>query len=222
MLKGKVKIKPSNPKKAGIFTLFSSYKGEYNENVVLKNPLDGNEMVLRFNWDSYSEETLNLENPVDAAKYEWLLGHPFVKGDKPKLLVVNEQERVDKNLSYKRLLTKAYGIIDPLQGTKLANFARIVGLNTSNVSEDTLKNALYEKTDSNPEMVILEWEHKDRTYREMLKKGESKGIFNVNKAGIWKWKEHNMGINFEQAVEFLKNPENADIIPSINKELTKA
>ena len=55
----------------------------------------------------------------------------------------------------------------------------------------------------------------------MLKTGHEKGIFTVNKAGVWAWGENNMGINFEQAIEFLKAKENADLIPGINKELKK-
>ena len=216
-----VKVRPSNPRKAGIYTLMSRYHGEYGSLHILTNPLSGEEMTIRYNWDSLSEVTLNLDNQVDLAVYKWLKSHPMVIGSSARLKIVNEKERVDTSLSHKRLLTKAYAIIDPLQGTKLAKFSRVLGLSTLNISEDSLKNALFEYADKAPESVITEWSDKDRSFKEMLKTGQEKGIFKVNKAGVWMWNEHNMGINFEQAVEFLKAKENADLIPSINKELRK-
>tara|TARA_Y100001970_G_C14222545_1_gene853532 strand:+ start:828 stop:1505 length:678 start_codon:yes stop_codon:yes gene_type:complete len=216
-----VKVRPSDPKKAAVYTLMPTYHGEYNETKTLVHPISGEEMTVRYNWDSLGEVQLNLDNPVDAATYEWLQGHPMVKGAHPRLKLINEGERVDKTLSYKRLLTKAYNIIDALQGTKLANFARVLGLSTLHISEDALKSAVFEYADKEPGLVIQEWEDKDRAVKEMLKTGHEKGIFKVNKAGVWMWGEHNMGINFEQAVEFLKAKENADLIPGINKELKK-
>ena len=145
----------------------------------------------------------------------------MVVGAHPRLKLINESERVDKSLSYKRLLTKAYAIVDDLQGTKLANFARVLGLSTLNISEDALKTAVFELADKNPSLILEEWADKDRAVKEMLKTGHEKGIFNVNKAGVWMWNDYSMGINFGQAIEFLKAKENLDIIPSINKELKK-
>ena len=216
-----VKVRPSNPKRAGIYTLMSRYHGDYGSLHTLTNPLSGEEMTVRYNWDSISEVTLNLDHVVDKAIYEWLKGHPMVIGSSARIKIVNEVEKVNSNLSHKRLLSQAYSIIDKLQGTKLANFARVLGLSTLNISEDALKNAMFEYCDKSPEKVIGEWSDKDRSVKEMLKTGQERGIFTVTKAGVWMWSEHNMGINFEQAVEFLKAKENADIIPSINKELRK-
>ena len=216
-----VKVRPSDPRRAGVYTLMPTYHGEFNETKTLKHPISGEDMTVRYNWDSLTEVNLDLDNPVDSATYEWLIDHPMVKGAHPRLKLVNEVERVDKTLSYKRLLTKSYAIVDDLQGTKLANFARVLGLSTLHISEDALKTAVFELTDKDPNKIIEEWADKDRSVKEMLKTGHEKGIFNVNKAGVWMWNDYNMGINFEQAIEFLKAKENIDLIPSINKELRK-
>tara|TARA_R110002020_G_scaffold178035_2_gene370804 strand:- start:1827 stop:2507 length:681 start_codon:yes stop_codon:yes gene_type:complete len=216
-----VKVRPSDPKRAAVFTLMPTYHGEFNETKTLLHPISGEEMTIRYNWDSLGEAKLDLDNPVDSATYEWLKGHPMVTAAHPRIKLINEGERVDKTLSHKRLLTQAYNIVDKLQGTKLANFARVLGLSTLHISEDALKTGVFEFTDNNPSLIIEEWEDKDRSVKEMLKTGHEKGIFKVNKAGVWAWGENNMGINFEQAVEFLKAKENADLIPGINKELKK-
>ena len=90
------------------------------------------------------------------------------------------------------------------------------------MTEKALKLAMYELCERNPMTIIDAWNDKDRSLKEMMAKAKEKGFFKVTKAGVWMWKEHQMGINSEQALLFLKNKENADLLSMIRKEVNKA
>ena len=220
-INNEVQIRIVNPKKAGIFQVGDFWDSINHKKIELKYS-SGEARVYKINGNATSSITLNLNNDDDNLLYEHIKEHPlFVKRVNPLLEITNISEKRDEKLTHEEISLEAKLIIKNLQGSKLANFARIMGVSTKDVSEKTLKLAMFEMSDANPVRVLEEWEDKNRNIKELLKKGQEKGVFIVTKSGVWKWKDHEMGINFEQAVMYLKSKENADLLPMIRKEVDK-
>ena len=214
-----VKIRVSNPKKAGVYSFGSYYDSKLRKWVELKWS-NGEPRSYKINGNSQSEVTLDIDNEDDKLLYEHIVNHPgFVKRNNPLLTVVNIGKESVEKLDHEEIALKAKNIISDIHGEDMASFARILGINPRNISVKTLKLALFEFANRTPQVLIDEWNDKDRGYKELLKKGEDKGIFKVTKAGVWKWKDHDMGINEEQTIMFLKDKANADILPMIRKAI---
>jgi hypothetical protein len=214
-----VKVRFTNPKKAGVFTFGSYYDSKIRRWKDLRWA-DGEPRVFKINGSSQSEISLDITDDDDKLLYEHIVNHPgFVKRVNPLIAVVNQQKESTKKLDHEELALKAKNIISDIHGEQMAAFARILGINPRNVSVKTLKLALFEYCNSDPENLINEWNDKDRGYKELLKKGEDKGIFKVTKTGVWKWKDYDMGINEDQTILFLKDKSNADILPMIRKAI---
>ena len=217
-----VEIRITNPKRAGVFRVGNFWDSELNTTRELKYA-NGNPRVYTINGNATSVIKLDISKKDDLLVYEHVKDHPlFVKRNKPLLEVTNVGEITEDRLSHEELSLKAKNIVNELMGVKLANFARICGLSASNVSEKNLRLRMFELSNQSPLTVIQEWEDKDRSTKELLRKCQEKGIFKVLKSGVWKWKEHNLGINADQALEFLKRKESADLLQLIRKEVNKA
>jgi len=214
-----VEIRITNPKRAGVFRIGNFWDDETNTTRELKYA-NGNSRVWTINGNATSVVKLDISKQDDLLIYNHVKDHPlFVKRNKPLLEVTNVGEQTETKLSHEELSLKAKNIVNDLMGVKLANFSRICGLNASNVSEKNLRLRMFELSDKDPASVIAEWEDKDRTLKELLRKCQEKGLFKVLKSGVWRWKEHNLGINADQALEFLKRKENADLLQLIRKEV---
>ena len=107
-------------------------------------------------------------------------------------------------------------IAKDLQGQKLADFARVLGIQTENVYESVIKKAVYNNAENDPKAFLATWEDPERPVKTMLYKGKQRGVFNMVN-GVWKYKNVVMGTGIDQCLIWFK--ENEDLLPSIRKEI---
>lgn len=209
----KVEIRFSNPKKTNSVTCNPYYdrEGTHRE---IKTP----EGVARSIRQTTSKKVLNLSIPAQRAEYEFLKDHPFVVGKEPLLKIINSKIESEKTISTFDLQFEALKVVKDLQGAKLADFARVCGITTSNTSETVVKAKLYEMAEKYPTKLTAMWDDKDRALKSLLHKGRESGVFTVdNKTKAWKYNQESIGTTLEHAVLWLKD--NKDLMPSIRKQL---
>tara|TARA_A100000172_G_scaffold22479_1_gene12774 strand:+ start:4122 stop:4772 length:651 start_codon:yes stop_codon:yes gene_type:complete len=212
-IKEKVEIRFTNPKKTNSVTCNPYYDtdGTYRE---IKTP----EGIARSIRQTTSKKVLDLGVKAHREEYEFLKDHPFVVGKEPLLKVVNNKIESEKTISTFDLQFEALKVVKDLQGDKLADFARVSGITTTNTSQTVIKAKLYEMAEKYPNKLIAMWDDKDRAIKALLHKGRESGVFKVdNKTKAWKYNQESIGTTLEHAVQWIKD--NKDLMPSIRKQL---
>lgn len=215
-----VVVRIADPRKAGVFNM-GPYKDHQGKKRVLKDS-NGNERGVKLNGNGKSMWKYNLANADDALLVEHIKHHPtYVKRPNPLLIVEDENARAEERLAYEEVSFEAKSIIKDLMGSDLANFARLFGIPTENSSEQTVRLSLIEYSDHDPERIVTEWANPQREYKELLRKGADKQLFNVDSKGVWKYNDILMGTSFEQALSWINDPRNEDLLPVIRNEVNK-
>lgn len=210
---GVVEIRMKNPKRTGTVTIRDYTDPETGELRELKNS-HGNKRVVKYN---RAVRRLDLSKPNDELEYKHVLDHPiFVKGPSPILEVVDIVAQAEQDVRLKDLEAEVNYQVRSLGGTALRSFARVLGIPINTNSDDVIKRALYDMVEEDPELVKDEYDHPDRTLKEMLYDGKQNGVFKV-KSGIWYFNEAQMGTNFDQALLWLKD--NEDLQPNIRTSI---
>ncbi|MBR9682119.1 MAG: hypothetical protein GOV02_00410 [Candidatus Aenigmarchaeota archaeon] len=218
---GRIELTLTNPDKAGIFTVGSYWDKELNTHRILKWA-NGEDRTYKFNGAAKSSETLDLNSKDDKLLYEHIIDHPvFVKRPDPIIVLLDLQEEEKKRLGYEETALEAKIVVKELNGKELSDFARLFGINTENTAETTVKAAMYEFATDSPEGILREWNAPERVLKELLYRGRDKNVFAVDKQGVWKYNQVTMGVNFDQALLWLKDEKNEDLIPTIKKEVNK-
>ncbi len=209
---GEVDVTFTNPKRTGSITL-SDYIDELGKPRALKDAF-GNSRVVKYT----AHKTLNLNNENDVLEYEHLKDHPiYVKGSNPLIILVNRQEIAEQTIDKKELTLDALIIAKELRGDKLADFARLLGINTLNVLESVVKSQIYNYAEESPRQFLDSWNDPNRIFKQIAYKGKQNGIFTVERTGAWKYRDITMGLNIDEVLLWFKA--NEDLLPSIKKEI---
>jgi hypothetical protein len=152
----------------------------------------------------------NLELPVDAMEYTVVKHHESVKGSKfergrPFLYVEDPEE--EANMKAERIISavKPVELAATLHGTKLKNFARVMGVVVKDNSEVIVKGMLLEKAQKDPAGFMDKWENTDRDVLEILLRAVEYGVItNDNIKGYMYKNAVPMGNNRLAAISFLK------------------
>ena len=209
---GEVDITFINPKRTGMIIL-SDYTDETGKPRALKDAF-GNSRVIKYT----AHKTLNLNDENDILEYEHLKDHPiYVKGGSPLIALVNKQEIAENSIDKKELTLDALIIAKELRGEKLGDFARILGINTTNVLESIIKSQMYNLAEENPRQFLENWNDPNRTFKQLAFKGKTNGVFTIERTGAWKYRDVTMGMNIDEVLQWFKA--NDDLIPSIKKEI---
>ena len=104
-----------------------------------------------------------------------------------------------------------------MRGEKLADFARILGINTTNVLESIIKSQMYDLAEESPRQFLDNWNDPNRIFKQLAFKGKTNGVFTVERTGAWKYRDVTMGMNIDEVLQWFKA--NDDLIPSIKKEI---
>jgi len=208
-----VEIRFKNPKKTGSVSM-NPYHREDGTLMELKAP-NGDSRTVRM---TQATKQLDLNIEKEREEYEFIRTHPFVIGRDQLIAVCNVTEESAEMISKKDKEYEALGIVKELQGSKLADFARVLGIHTENVNESVIKSRVYEIADSDANRIIKEWEDADRSIKSLLQKGRQRGVFKVNtRSGVWKYREVTMGTTEEHALQWLKDSK--ELMPSIRKQV---
>jgi hypothetical protein len=208
-----VEVRMVNPKKTG--TVFLR---EYTDLTTgeLRDFVDsfGKNRVKKY---TKSLTILNLDKVDDLIEYLHIKDHPiYVKSANPIMKVIDITEEAESSIDKRESALDAMLIAKDLRGEKLADFARVLGINTTGVLESVIKSQVYDNAERTPKEFLQSWNDPDRTFKQILFKGKNTKVFtHVN--SVWKYRDVTIGIKIEEAISWLK--ENEDLTPSIRKEI---
>jgi len=209
---GNVEIRLKDPKRTGTITVrgYTDAKGRYRPFV----DQYGNERVKKFSRTVY----LDMKETDDRLTYEQVRLHPlYINGPRPVLVIVNHESDADAYVALKDNEAIAMKIIADLEGAELINFARVLLIKVKPGSSDkVIKRSVYDLAETNPGMILNEWNDEQRELKVIIRKGIESGMFEV-KHGRYSYQGQLMGATFEHAVDWLQD--NDDLIPSMRKTL---
>ena len=213
-----VNILPIKPERTGKIILTEYTCPSTGEIKILKDSF-GNKRSVAITSEGIM---INLNNHNDELIYEFAKEHPlFVKAARPLLRIVNRQAEAKEELSHTELKVEALVQAQKLLGDKLVDFARVLGLNTTNVDLDLIKRDVYEYAENDSAKFISMLTDPDRKILELMYKGKEKGVFNHHN-GVWKYNKSVIGTTLDQAIMWFKNNENQDLLPGIRKQIKSA
>lgn len=208
-----VEIKVRNPKKTGTITL-RTYKDRNNQLIKVVNSR-GEERVVKL---TSKKKLLNLANEDDKIEYEAWKRHPiYFDCPHPVINIKNKTEEAKKSIDVFNLQYEAMELIKDLTGQDLADFARVLGVQSDNVKETVVKGNVINIVQTDPQRVIDEWNDPHREFKTILHRGKKKGIFSETRDGIWQYRNNVMGTSILHAIQWLID--NDDLMPSIRKEI---
>lgn len=214
--KGEVIIAPSNPKRVGDLVVRSYNDPETGQ---LMNFVDsqGRERVLIIN----KKTTLRLDDENARLAYMFIKMHPvYTTPSGAPLKIVNVEEEATEFVIVKESGMKADVIISKLSGDDLRNFARVVFPSSKkvsvrvkigpSVSDAVLKRYLYNIAAKDPMHIVTEWNDERRELREILRRAmDGQNPLVVEARGVFMFNGENIGLTFEQAVEWLAKNQDA-------------
>lgn len=212
---GVVEIRMKNPKRTGSVTV-RDYTGPDGELREFKDKY-GKQRVRKY---TRAVVRLDLLNENDLLEFEHVKDHPiYVNGPTPILEIVDVEKKAEEHIAQKDLEAEVNYLIKKLGGHELKSFARILGVNVATNSDNVIKRFIYDIAEEDPDHVIEEYNHPDRSLKELLHAGREQGTFTM-KNGVWYFNTTPMGSSFDQALVWLK--ENEDLHPTLRKQIFDA
>lgn len=175
------------------------------------------------------KKVLYMNIPLDRLEYVVAKYHPeYTLKDKAPLLVICVQEEAKGSVTKREMALEAGEVLRKLTGRNLRSFARVLVTSPDakavklriidTTTDEVIKSHLYDIMDENPNVVLKEWKDPRRKFREMVRDGLDEGVFK-ERGGVYNFGEMKMGITFDQAVEWLANEKNAEIMPNIEMSI---
>ena len=208
MKKHIVLIKSNNPSKFN-YCKFGNYKDSKGRNV---NLVDVNDQLVSGYEMFHAVLSLDINDKQDKRIYEFLKGHPLMKG---KFIIedlrANEEKNAEGALKSAEAITKA----TELTMNAMKDLAILMGMD-SDLEDTMLKAKIIQFANQTPEKFLSLTNDIDQEYRIFLKKALNKNVLTkVN--GVWKHGTLNIGLADEQAIVWLK--ENADIYALLRRQI---
>lgn len=171
---------------------------------------------------TYSTDVyLNLDDPNDELRYLFLKNHKRVKTSiferkaSANFLLINKEEEAKKSNLINKVRRTAMKEFDRLTPEDIRRCLRLFGHNADSMEPEVAENRLFEIVEGNPQSFIDRWVNNARRDSEVLvERAISMNIIRRNK-NIYRYGSEVIGRIMSEAIEFLENPKNQDILLSI-------
>lgn len=168
---------------------------------------------------------LELEDPNDELKYLFLKNHKRVKTSEfehkasANFLLINKEEEAKKSNLINKIRRRAIKEFDSLTAEDIRKVLRLFGLNGDNLEPEVAENKLFELIENNPESFLEKWvNNKHREVEVTIERAISANVIRRNK-NMYKYGSEVIGRSMVEAIDFLENPKNQDILLTIMKAL---
>jgi hypothetical protein len=168
---------------------------------------------------------LNLEDPNDELKYLFLKNHKRVKTSiferkaSANFLLINKEEEAKKSNMINKVRRTAMKAFDSLTTEEIRKCLRLFGHNAENMEPEVAENRLFEVVESNPQSFLDRWVNNNRRDTEVLiERAISMNIIRRSK-NIYRYGSEVIGRIMQEAIDFLENPKNQDILLSVMKSV---
>ncbi len=210
---GMLKIRPAISKGTG--RLYTG-QGIMSDDEKRKAPI-----VIEFNTalvlsDGYA---FDLSDPIKKAHWEWVKVHPYIAKsfdeaqEMPTAMFYVEDldADMDKKATKRDVVFQALQLLNGSSAVKKGEVMRLLGQTSKFFNERQVNDFLGDLAMNAPQRIIDAF--KDRNYktRLFLYRLIDKGFVDYDKK-VYKYEDTPMGITEEQAIEWLNNPANAEMV----------
>lgn len=217
---GEAEIRVRDPKRTGAL-MVRNYIDEKSRQTMTFIDENGNERKSIIK----KKELLDLSIPADRHKYVHVKFHPeYSLKDKAPLIVICKQVEAQEKVGKRELALKAGELIRKLAGKNLRSFARVLVTHPDvkaprlriidTTTDEVVKNHLYDIMDKDPVIVLKVYDDPRRPFMEIMRNGLDNGTF-TEKGGVYSYGDQRIGVTFQQAVEWLADEKQADILGHI-------
>ncbi len=178
----------------------------------LSNPLDRNR------WECIKDSELIV--PMRGAKDN--KGNLIIDGDKQRyglaeLYVDVPGEEAERNISRKKLITKAWTYIEQDSAEGRLTKVKLLGKIMRNAPDSDIQDYLYQRAEKNPNQIIELYTSADSHLQILLIDAKDKNIIRkVN--GLFMYSDNILGATDDAVILFFKIPSNQKILDSIKFE----
>ena len=182
--------------------------------------------------------TFNLANPLERNKWESIKnnelivpmrgatdenGNLVIDGDKKKyglaeLWVDVPGEESERNVSRRKLITKAWNYIESDSAEGRSTKVKLLGKIMRNAPDSDVMDYLYQKAEKNPNSIIELYTSSDAALKLLLIDAKEKNIIR-KVSGTYMYADNSLGQTDEAVILFFKNPSNIKTLESIKTEV---
>lgn len=170
---------------------------------------------------------VDLSNEIDSIDWNWIKHSPAIamsfadaQSSPNALFYVEDLDaETEKKISKKDLVYKAMTHVKESSAHKKLQASRLLGQDATHFSPLQIDDFLTSIAFENPEKIIKVYEDKNSKTRLFYYQLLDSKLITKERGGIIKYEEITLGINEEQALEWLKTPENRDIVQQLTQTL---
>lgn len=180
-------------------------------------------------WNSFFIRTfgkdvyLNIDDPLDELKYLFLKNHKRVKNSlmenkaTANFVLINREEEAKRTNLMNEAKIESMSEFARMSPDEMRKCLRIFGRNASSLSDQIVKNRLFDIVEGDPTGFLRKWvNNEDRETEYILEAALAANI--IRRSGnIYKYGSDIVGHTRSEAVAFLSNPKNQDIKITISK-----
>lgn len=171
--------------------------------------------------------SFDTSEPLNRLKIALMKSHPWLAATEAEItkdtlfIIFDEVEEAKKENTKFEYELKAYKFLYDMSATDRAQFLKLFGVkNTEKVSSEVILKRLKDKATENPKKFVEMYEDKSKEFKILLEDLLSSRIVK-RIGGVYYYgnKEDgiSMGITPEQAIEFMKDPKNSDLMLQIKR-----
>ena len=178
-------------------------------------------------------KVLNLENPLDAARWKWIQLHPYIgmaekdcnKGSEAVYYVDNPEKQAGERVSRDKIITKVKTYVYNATNDKAIAVAKAVGLNgAEGLKRDQIDDWLVIQCESHPQVVESLFDKSSADRVTALGLVKEMVTYNVLKqfGTVYKFGGQNgvtVGNSEDEAANFIMNTKNEDTVLSMQLQL---
>ena len=127
---------------------------------------------------------------------------------------VEAQRRVSKI----QLINKAYNYVTDDTPAHRRIICKLLGKNMDSVSDADVQDYLYQKSETNPNLIIEIYTSSDQALKLLLIEARQKNVIR-NQSGILMYADTALGMTDEAVILFLKDPKNKAVFDSLKYEV---
>lgn len=182
-------------------------------------------------WDNFSiklgskDMILNTEIPYEEMLYTYLVNHKDVANGlrnlKPnhKYVIINKESEAIELNSINKIKREAIREFDKMNLEEMRKCLRLFGFKADTMSNELVESRLFDIVEKEPRKFITKWvDNKSRNTESLIEQAIGKNIIRKNR-NIYYYGTESIGRNLDEAVEFIEDKKNQDIVIAIKNEI---
>lgn len=172
--------------------------------------------------------TLNFATPKDRVNWRWMIQTRVIapdiataQRDKNYQFYVHDQvHEEEQKYNRNQAVAKAIAVISDKTEKERASMIKLLGKgNPINLKQDEIYNILFTVANDDPRKIENVANIGDKKHELLLIDLIHKGIITKQGGGVYKYEDSTIGFSKEEAIGFLENVENKDVIDQMKAEL---